>query len=220
MSPAATRRLRLATRGLTVVAVFLAVLAVRVVVASRGELEAGDALVARGQVDAAIAHYRRAARWYAPLSPYPLEALEALARIGAAAEAEGNPARALAAWRSVRAAILSTRSTYVPHRERLATADRRIAALMAAGEPPPIDAELTPEERERAYLVLLERAPGPSLLWSLAAIAGFACWVGAAFAFSHRAIDADDRLVRAEAVRWSALWAVGFSVFCVGLALA
>ncbi len=216
----APRFLRAGTRAIAALGVFLFVLTVRVVVASRDELEAGDALVVRGELDAAIAHYRRAARWYAPLSPYPVRALDALARIGARAEADGDTARALSAFRAVRAAILATRSTYVPHEDRLAAADRRIAALMAAGAPPPIDAGLTRKERERAHLALLERPPGPSLVFSLAAVAGFFVWLTAAFAFSHRAIDADDRLVPGEARRWSALGALGFAIFCAGLALA
>jgi hypothetical protein len=220
MTADSARLLRLGMRALTIVAVFLFVVTVRVVVASSGELAAGDALLRRGEVDGSIAHYRRAARWYAPLSPYPVRALESLERIARTAEADGDATRALSAWRSIRAAILATRSTYVPHHDRLVTADRRIAALMADGDPPPIEAELTKAARERAYLELLERAPGPSTFWGVAAIAGFFVWVAAAFAFSHRAIDVEDRLVRAEALRWSAVWALGFAIFCAGLAFA
>ncbi|MBC7172552.1 MAG: hypothetical protein H5U40_09010 [Polyangiaceae bacterium] len=214
------RSLRFSIRALTALAVFFFVLTARVVIASRSELAKGDALAASGNVDAAIAHYRRAARWYAPLSPYSTEALEELARIGRWSEQKGDTERALSAWRSVRAAILATRSTYVPHEERLELADRRIAALMAAGDPPPIDSELTAVERERAHFALLEKRPGPRVGFGLAAVAGFFVWVFAAFAFSHRAIDVDDRLVRPVAVRWALVWAGGFALFCCGLALA
>lgn len=212
--------LRAGTRGLAAVGVFFFVVTVRVVVASRGELAAGDALVLRGELGQAVAHYRRAARWYAPLSPYPVRALESLELIAERAEAEGDTAGALSAWRAIRAAILATRSFYIPHEDRLAAADRRIAALMAAGPPPPIDAELTQREREAEYFELLERPLGPSIPWSIAALAGFVAWAGAAFAFSHRAIDSGDGLVPKEARRWAAVWALGFALFCVGLAFA
>jgi hypothetical protein len=220
VTPEVARVLRKVGRGACLAGIFLGVVAVRVVTSSRAELHAGDALRAAGDLDAAIPHYRRAARWYAPLSPYPVEAIESLAAIARDAEAAGERPRALAAWRAIRAAILSTRSAYVPHEDALRAADRRIAALMAAEEPPPIEAELSARERERHYLSLLERPPGPSRGWSALALLGFFLWVAAAFAFSHRAIDPDDRLVRREALRFSALWAVGFGLFCLGLALA
>jgi hypothetical protein len=220
LKPPLARALRSFGRGACVVGVFLGVVAVRVVLSSRAELLAGDARVAAGDPDAAIPHYRRAASWYAPLSPYPARALDALATIARGAEASGDRARALSAWRGVHAAIFSARGAYLPHDDALAVADRRIAALMASGDPPPIDAELSAAGRERAYLSLLERSPGPSRGASALALFGFCLWVYAAFAFGRRAIDADDRLVRPSALRFSALWAVGFSLFCLGLALA
>jgi hypothetical protein len=220
LTPATARLLRRAGRGACLAGIFLGVIAVRVVTSSRAELLSGDALMAAGDADVAIPHYRRAARWYAPLNPYTARALDALAEIAREAEASNEHARALAAHRAIRAAILSTRSLYTPHSDALEAADRHIAMLMAREEPPPIEAELSARERERSYLSLLRRSPGPSKPWSVIAIFGFVLWVSAAFAFSHRAIDPNDRIVRPIALRFSALWAVGFCLFCLGLALA
>jgi hypothetical protein len=41
----------------------------RVVLSARAELAQGEQLLAAQDRDAAIVHLRRAARWYAPLSP-------------------------------------------------------------------------------------------------------------------------------------------------------
>lgn len=207
-------------RGIGVAGVLTLLLAVRVVSASSVELREADRLRGRGDVDASIAHYRRAARWYAPGNVYVTDALDRLAEIGASAEGEGDPERALAAWRSVRGAILGARSFYVPHGERLAQADQRIATLMSELPPPAIDAERSPEQRRAAHLTLLREVPRPAVGWSIAALLGLAAWIVAAFAFVTRAIDEDDRIVGHSARLWGTVWIVGFGLFVLGLALA
>jgi hypothetical protein len=215
-----SRAVRIAARAVGTFGVVLLLLAIRVVTASSAELQEAERLRERGDVDASIAHYRRAARWYAPGNPYAAEALDRLAVIAREAEQGGDRERALAAWRSVRGAILGARSFYVPHAERLAEADERIASLMAALPPPPIDAARSPEERRAAHLALLRETPRPSVVWGLLALVGLATWVAAAFAFLTRAIDEDDRLVARPARLWGTVWIVGFGLFVLGLALA
>jgi hypothetical protein len=136
----AGRWLRLSGKIAAIAGVVLVVLAVRVVTSSRAELEQGNRMRAAGQPEAAVVHYRRAARWYAPGSPYGVEALSRLGEIGREAEEAEDEELALSAWRAVRAAILSTRSFYTPERRRLEAANARIADLMASLPPPPIDA--------------------------------------------------------------------------------
>jgi hypothetical protein len=149
-----------------------------------------------------------------------VQALAGLARIGAEAEQKGDVERALAAYRAVRSAILSTRSCYVPEADRLAAANKRIAALMAGLPPPQMDAGKSREQLEREHLSLLEQDPDPKLGWTLVLLFGFAAWVTGAFTFSVRAIDAEDRFIRREAVRWGAMIVVGFALFVLGMAMA
>lgn len=211
---------RRAARALSLVGAFLALVTLRVVVASRSELAEGDRLRAAGELDAAVVHYRRAARWYAPASPYVSRALDRMAAIGRRAEAEGDADLALVTERAIRAAILSTRSFYTPHRERLDAANRRIATLVAALPAPAVDAGKSEAEIREAHLALLQAPIGPALGGTLLLLVGFFAWVAGAFLLAARGFDEEDRLVRSEAGRWGALVAGGFLLFVVGLALA
>jgi hypothetical protein len=217
--PSATT-LRSVLRGVIVACVLLASFTLRVLVSARAELRTADQYAARGDLDAALVHYRRAARWYAPGSPYHREALGKLGAMGAQAEKRGDGDLALSAYRAVRSAIMSTRSFYVPERERLRAADERIASLMAAQPPPPMDAGKSREQLRKEHLALLEADPSPSVLWSCVLLLGFFAWVGGAFAFTMRAIDAEDHFIPREALRWGAMIAVGFGLFVLGMSLA
>lgn len=209
-----------AARVAVVALVILLALAVRVIGSARAELAEARTIDGRGETAQAVAHYRRAARWYAPLSPYPDEALTRLAEIGADAERAGDVDLALSAWRSIRAATLGSRSFYIPYEDRLHEADHHIAALMARLPPPPIDVRRSVEEREAAHLALLEADAGPSALPSLVAIVGLATWIAAAFLFATRAFGDDDQLVPREARRWGGVFALGLGLFVIGLWLA
>jgi hypothetical protein len=197
----------------------LVLVTARVVISARGELQQAEALLAQQDRAAAIVHFRRAARWYAPLSPYHVRALTHLAEIGQAAERAGDGELALSAYRALRGAILATRSTYVPERARLAAANDRIAHLMSRQPAPGIDAGKTEKQLYDEHLALLSPIPGPSVFWSCVLLLGFVCWVGSAFAFSMRAIDDDERWVRVEVRRWGGLIALGFGLFVLGMVL-
>lgn len=203
------RALRPAARGAAALGVLLAVLAVRVVTGSRAEFLRGESLEAHQDVDGAILAYRRAARLYAPGNPYAVEALDRLEAIAARAEAAGDEERALAAYRSMRGAILSARSVYVPHRARLARADERIAALTSG------------DEDERLETLRQLRAPRrPHVGWTILLLAGWIGWTVGAFAFARRAIDEEDRLVPGAARVWGTVIVLGFGLFVIGMALA
>lgn len=214
------RLLRIAGKALTAFGVVLLVLAVRVVTSSQSELSRADELARRGETEQAIVHYRRAASWYVPGNPYVVDALDRLREIGTEAEDQGDVERALIAFRSIRGAISTTRSTYTPHPARLARANARIAALMAAEEPPPIDAGKSQAELEAEHLALLAEIERPDVLWSIVLLIGFAAWVGGGFAFATRAIDQEDRIVPRSARIWGTTIIVGFGLFVLGMALA
>jgi hypothetical protein len=69
-----------------------------------------DVATAQGDVPRAIDAARAAAEAVAPASPYPARGYARLVAIAGAAEARGDDATANAAWRSVRAAALATRT--------------------------------------------------------------------------------------------------------------
>jgi hypothetical protein len=206
-------------RLLLMAAGVLLLVSVRVVWSARSELRQAEGLLASADREAAILHLRRAARWYAPLSPYHVRALELLWKLAQEAERSGDAEGALSAYRAVRGAILATRSTYVPERARLTAANERIASLMAQQEPPGIDAGKSREQLRREHLALLTPIPGPDMLWTCVLLGGFVCWVVAAFAFSLRAIDDQDRWILPEVKRWGGLCALGFGLFVLGMLL-
>ncbi|HJL14490.1 MAG TPA: hypothetical protein RMH99_02470 [Sandaracinaceae bacterium LLY-WYZ-13_1] len=207
--------IRTALRIAALVGVLAGVWAVRVVTASHGELRDAERLQAREDLDGAILAYRRAARLYAPGNPYATLALDRLATLAREAEADDQPERALAAWRAVRGAILSTRSVYVPHRARLERAEDAIARLSARGAP-----AAEREAAERRARAQLDDPDRPVLGWTWMALTGWLVWTGAAFAFAQRALDEEGR-VRGDAARWwGTVVVVGFGVFVLGMALA
>jgi hypothetical protein len=220
MGPGLTRITRIALRGAVLAACVFTVVSVRVVLSAREELAEAETLLAQHDHAAAIVHFRRAARWYAPLSPYNLRALGRLGELARSAEHNGDREGALAAYRAVRGSILATRSLYVPQRSRLDAANQRIASLMADEPAPGVDAGKSHEQLRREHLALLTPIPGPDVFWSCVLLLGFGCWVGAAFALSFRAIDDEDRWVPRELLRCGSFVVLGFGLFVLGLVLA
>lgn len=206
-------------RLVVVAAIVLSAFVVRVVTSSASELSLGEQYQKHGELEAAVVHYRRAARWYAPGSPYHVRALSALSGLAATAEGAGDRELALSAYRAIRSGIMSSRSTFTPEADRLAAANGRIADLMASYPPPPMDAGKSREALRREHLALLSESRDPKLGWTLMLLLGFALWVGAALVFTVRAVDGD-RWVEQEARRWGALVVVGLVMFIAGMALA
>ena len=197
-------------QAVALVAMLLAIVAARVVWSSRGEWRAASAATG----DDELAHLGRAARLYAPGNPYSRRAVDKLAAIGRA-----DPARALAAWRELRSAILATRSFYTPHRALLDEANAHIAELMA-------DAEVatgTQHARDQArawHAARLEQDEAPSVAWTLVALVGLVGWIACALGLLLRGVGDDDRLRPRVALAWAAGVAVGLALFFLGLARA
>ena len=208
--------MRGALRAIALFAILLAIVAARVVWSSRGEWRAAVAAATNeaGGGDAEIVHLGRAARLYAPGNPYSRRAVDRLAAIG-----RDDPARALAAWRELRSAILATRSFYTPHRALLDEANARIAGLMA-------DAEVAAgksQAREPArawHAARLAQDEAPSVAWTLVALAGLAAWIGCALGLCLRGVGDDDRMRPRAALAWAAGVGLGLLLFFLGLARA
>ncbi len=206
--------------GVAVTGAIAVLITARVVVGSRAELQAGDAARRSGDDEGARWHYRRAARWHAPANPYCVEALGRLAEMAVAAEAAGDREAALANWRAVRAAVVASRSFYVPHRALLTQATERLARLLARTSVPPFDARKSEESLRAEHRALLAALPRPSPGWSWLVLLGFVVWVASLFLLAARAIDAHDRVLRDHALRWGGLAALGLLLFALGLSRA
>ena len=127
---------------------------------------------------------------------------------------------ALRAYRAIRTSILGTRSFYTPHPARLASANRRIARLMARLPRPPEDVGKPYPRLVSEHLALLERDDAPKVGWSLLMLLGFATWITAAFRLVGRGLDADGRIQTRRALKWAGVLVVGLGVWIVGLWLA
>ncbi|QQR91653.1 MAG: hypothetical protein IPJ88_08030 [Myxococcales bacterium] len=200
--------------------IVLAVMVIRVTLAAHAEYEEAATLQKSGDLDSAIVHYRRAARWYLPLFSTPTRALDQLERIANTYKKSGDVHGALAARRSMRAAIMSSRSFYTPHGDYLERSNREIASLMASLPPLPKDVAKSKASLRKDYFSELEHSRGPNTFWTLVLLLGFALWVGGAFVFFHRAFGPEQQLLKNEAVRWGGLVFVGIFCFVLGASLA
>jgi len=193
------------------------VVVTRAVWEGRSALAGGDRAQAAGDTEQAIRWWRRAARWYVPLAPHVSAAYDRLERIGAAAEARGDVATALASWQGVRGSILATRSFYTPQEERLEPANLHIAALLARMDGAAPDAGKTETARAAWHRDLLERDDSPDVGWSVLALVGFFTWLGGAALFAWRGISPDDKLVPRAATTAALLIGSGLFLWLLGL---
>ena len=195
-------------------------IATRVFVDGRAALAEGDAAIAKGDLPTAVARWRRAARWYAPLAPHVEGAYQRLTGLAEEAEARNDVGNALEAWRAVRSSILATRWLVTPRAALLARANGRIAALMAKTEGASADPGKTEPERAAWHLALLSKDEAPSVGWTLLALLGLATWLGGGAHLAWRGFTADDRLDPRHAVRAGLFVLVGLVAWAAGLYLA
>jgi len=208
-----TWRRRLAI-GVAIALLCLGVVVTRAFLEGRSALGKGDAAAARGESAEAIRWWRRAARWYVPGAGHVTDAYDRLRGSAEAAAKRGDVPTALEAWRAIRRSVHATRSVFTPFEDRLAEANRNIAALMAGLE---TDRHGTRDERERFHHGLLDRQVGPALSWSILALLGLALWVGGGFAFAAFGISKRDELVRKPALWAAAAIGSGLLLWMVGL---
>jgi hypothetical protein len=197
----------------------LVVVCVRLLVESRSALLAGEGSAARGDRFEAIRHYQDAARLYLPASPYVRDALDRLEALAAAATQSGDGPVVRAALEAERAAILATRSLYTPNQSRLPKLEGRLAQVLAAAEDRSVAPGVTFEARAAWHLERLSRRPGPALPYVLLALAGLGLWVGSAIVFFSRGLDANLRLRSPHAAVSGVIFALGLTLFLVGLRL-
>lgn len=213
------RSSRLTLMILAGLALVLAVATTRAVWLGGQALDDGDAAAAKGDRAAAIVAWRTAARWYVPGVGASGPALARLERAALAAEAERDPATALAAWQAIRTSIRSIQGLTAPFGARLARADARIAALLAA-QPGPSAAGKTVEERAAWHARVLAGAPRTSRPMLILAALGLATWLAGGVDLVRRGLTPDGALRRAAATRAAVTIVVGVALWLVGVALA
>lgn len=186
-------RVRVAARGLAWTVAFAMPVVVRAWMDARAELDAADDAVASGDEDGEVEHLGRALRWRLPLSSIDDVALARLFAIGDAADEDGDPVLALAAYREARGALLASRVLAVPHAEARAELDVRIARLMAAQERRFGTDSANGADLEAHHLALLSETPGPEPVPATIAAATFVAWVVASVAVLWRGVDGNGR---------------------------
>jgi hypothetical protein len=192
------------------VVVVVAAAATRAVWAGGRALDDGDAALARGDHDEAIASWRRAARWYVPVVGASADAFARLARLAAEAEARGEVATARLAWQAVRGAAISIRGATAPFDDRRREADAHLARLLAADPNP--GAGATVEARTAWHAQVLAASPRPTRAWLALALAGLAALVA-----GGALVIAGDRARRRTA---ELVLALGAAAWLAGIVLA
>jgi len=196
------------------------VVVVRLLVDSRSALHAGERSEARGDRLEAVRHYQDAARLYLPASPYVREALDRLEALAATAAQSGDGPSVRAALEAERAAILATRSLFIPNSSRLTDIEHRLARLLASAEDRSVAPGVSFEGRAAWHLERLARRPGPALPHVVLALAGLGFWVGGAIGFFSSGLDAKLHLRRPQAIIAGVTFALGLAMFLIGLRLA
>ncbi|MEM7447655.1 MAG: hypothetical protein AAF355_05375 [Myxococcota bacterium] len=199
---------------------FATVIGVRSLSSSRDDLLLAESYEVAGDLEAAALHYRRAIRWYLPGSPFAEKAVQRLVRLAREADRQEERLRALRLWRSLRAAILSIRSTYLPFPKRVRLANERIASLVAMS-PESADARSSSyDQRLQLQRRQLSESIGPAAPALCVLLAGFLLWLCGLSWFAMHGLDESGRLKWRLAVRSVLVSLFGFTIFAVGMILA
>lgn len=160
-----------------ILALVVAVVLGRVILAARAAYDRGSSLEEVGDADGAALAYRDAIAWYYPGSPQATAAIERLWSLADAAEAAGDPIGARIIVADLRSALFSTRTLYQPHAVELALCNERLALLLAATDERVRGGVLSAESVLPRYREAVGRDHAPSVAWSLALGFGFLVWI-------------------------------------------
>ena len=126
---AARRRIVLALIYVGLAVGLFALFAARFHVVGKRFYEAGQAALAAGDVQGALANFDLAARQAAPLSPWPDRALAAIRLQAEQFEKAGEMREAADAYQLLLAAESATQSVFKSHREEIASLRGKVLAL-------------------------------------------------------------------------------------------
>lgn len=200
-----------------VVALLVAAVTGRVIVAGEREIALSTAALRAGDPHEAALHARRAAGHYAPGAPHVRVAYERLVALAVKAESAGDRATALFAWQGVRTAAIETRWIVTPHASDLDRANAEIARLQAA-EARPLGTRTEPVNVIlRDALLTLSRDEAPHVPWVIALVIGFFAWAAGAALVVRRSVTSTGQIVWARAGGALALTAAGVLVWLIAI---
>ena len=196
----------------------LALVVVKVRVESGLALEAARVAAAKGDLDVAGLLYRRAIRWYTPLSSSVQDALRELGALADQREKAGAAGVALELYRDLRGALYAVRHVLEPYKDIRDQAEEKIAALMAREPTQVVDEKaMTEEARRIKYLGQLRGIRAPDVAWTLTLLFGFFGWVAGAALFFWRGFTPDGVLVARPALLFGAVTIGCFALWVVGM---
>lgn len=201
-----------------VVLVCLVMLFVKVRLESGSALEAARAAKVKGDKELTGLLYRRAIRWYSPLSSSVEAGVKELWELAAAAEKASANGEALGLFRDLRGALYAIRHVIEPYLELREQAEERIAALMSKEPPTTVeDRSKSEEDRRSFFLAQLRSVHAPDVAWTLALLLGFFGWVASAAVFFWRGFTREGKLRAWPAARWAACLVACFALWVVGM---
>jgi hypothetical protein len=162
-----------------------------------------------GDTTAAIAHYGRSIRWYAPMSPWGKRSLAALWEIGQDRWEKGDSSTAELAVITLRSSLYSARGPFTPFRVWIKRADGWLATHVPEKHP-----EITEAELDR---VLAAERP-PDRFWSFLVGIGFVGWIIAVFGLIFTVFPSSgEKISVRRAVVIGALVVVCYGLWITGL---
>lgn len=172
------------------------------------------ALHKAGDVDAAIAEYRWALRWYTPWGPAWSDAAAALWTIGAQASA-AEPERAMAALDALRSGLIAGRHLWQPRADLVAEVNRTLPAVLVrvaarAGD------KRDPKTLLQRFTADYARPVGVAPLTSAAVSLGFLTWLLGLLMVARRGVDANARIT-GTGWRWLGVAAAGFTIWTAAM---
>ncbi len=211
------RRIKVAVIVLCCAVAFFGLIILRVYIDARREMTAARLAEGRGDMWAAVLHYRQAISAYIPLASHPEQAAEHLVRIARRAEEQGDTLLALEAYRAIRSGFLGARSFYTPGKRWIDQAEGEIVRLLIMrGEPQRVHGNLPKQELERLVRAEMNRYKPPNHLLSFVAILALFGWAISAGAGVYQLASGSYR----KAMVRFAIFAAAFAVWAICLVLA
>jgi hypothetical protein len=208
----------LVIKALLILAVLLAMVAIRVFYLQRSHYAEAEKHYAADDLKIAVREYGTTMRLHFPVSPYTTKSAERLWLLGAEFERQGELLRAQAAYSTLRSSFYATRSLYTPGKDWIKKCEERLASIRAAILLE--EGRIAPGDLETARLRHLEamrtdRAPAPA--WAALAFVSFLGFLASMVYVIFRGFGPDARLRKKEAIAGAIAAACSFALWALSL---